>query len=82
MLLLDPELVILGGAYADLGPWLLPPESARNWPAGTTVRPWAPGAVVVSRLGRRGPLLGAGDVAVRQIISDPWLYGQLQPEAS
>jgi predicted NBD/HSP70 family sugar kinase len=82
VLLLDPELVILGGAYADLGPWLLPGIRQELAARVTTVRPWAPGAVVVSRLGRRGPLLGAGMSTVRQIISDPWLYGQLQPAAS
>jgi predicted NBD/HSP70 family sugar kinase len=73
--LLDPAAVILGGAYADLGTWLLP-AMRRELAARVTVRPWSADALVVSRLGRRGPLLGAAMSTVRQIIEDPWLFAR------
>ncbi|HEY3867870.1 MAG TPA: ROK family protein [Actinocrinis sp.] len=73
--LLDPTAVILGGAYADLGTWLLP-AMRRELAARVTVRPWSADALVVSRLGRRGPLLGAAMSTVRQIIEDPWLFAR------
>jgi predicted NBD/HSP70 family sugar kinase len=68
--LIDPAAVVLGGAYAELGPWLLPGLRA-ELAARVTVRPWAPEALLVSELGRRGPLLGAATATVRRIIEDP-----------
>jgi len=68
--LLDPAAVVLGGAYAELGGWLLPPmrrELARR----VTVRSWDPDALTVSALGRRGPLLGAALATVRMVLEDP-----------
>ncbi|MGN9784373.1 ROK family protein [Nonomuraea sp. ZG12] len=68
--LLDPAAVVLGGAYAELGTWLLP-SMRRELAERVTVRSWDPGALTVSELGRRGPLLGAALVTVRAILEDP-----------
>ncbi|GGP08967.1 ROK family protein [Nonomuraea glycinis] len=68
--LLDPAAVVLGGAYAELGTWLLP-SMRRELAERVTVRSWDSGALTVSELGRRGPLLGAALVTVRAIVEDP-----------
>lgn len=71
--LLDPSALVLGGAYAELGEWLLP-GMRRELAARVTVRPWDPEELQLSKLGRRGPLLGAGTVTIRRIIEDPARY--------
>ena len=71
--LLDPSAVVLGGAYAELGEWLLPgmrEELAQR----VTVRPWSREALQLSELGRRGPLLGAATVTIRRVIENPARY--------
>ncbi|MFF2354971.1 ROK family protein [Kitasatospora sp. NPDC058115] len=68
--LLDPAEVVLGGGYAQLAPWLLPAMRA-ELAARVTVRPWSPERLTVSRLGRRGPLLGAAVGVVRALLADP-----------
>ncbi|MEU6967780.1 ROK family transcriptional regulator [Kitasatospora aureofaciens] len=68
--LLDPAGVVLGGGYARLAPWLLP-AMRRELASRVTVRPWAEDRLTVSRLGRRGPLLGAAVGVVRAIVADP-----------
>src|SRR5690606_27209304 len=68
--LLDPAAVVLGGAYAELGEWLVPPMR-RELAARVTVRAWDPEALTVSELGRRGPLLGAALATVRSVLEDP-----------
>ncbi|WP_030192638.1 ROK family protein [Streptomyces sp. NRRL S-87] len=68
--LVDPDGLVLGGAYAELAEWLLPPLRA-ELTARVTVRPWTPEAVRPSALGRRGPVLGAAWSTVQQIIADP-----------
>ncbi|MEV7771495.1 ROK family transcriptional regulator [Kitasatospora sp. NPDC086791] len=70
--LLDPAEVVLGGGYARLAPWLLPAMRG-ELAARVTVRPWAEDRLTVSRLGRRGPLLGAAVRVVRAIVADPGL---------
>ncbi|GHF57196.1 ROK family transcriptional regulator [Streptomyces griseosporeus] len=65
--LLDPESVVLGGALAGVGPWLLP--SLRAELARRTAGPACP--VSVSRLGSEGPLLGAAHAVVRGVLDDP-----------
>ncbi|MEY9967771.1 putative NBD/HSP70 family sugar kinase [Streptacidiphilus sp. MAP12-16] len=72
--LVDPEAVVLGGAYAELGEWLLP-SMRRELAARVTVRPWDTDALSVSTLGRGGPLLGAALVTVRRILDDPSTVG-------
>ncbi|MDI5961791.1 ROK family transcriptional regulator [Streptantibioticus silvisoli] len=71
--LVDPAAVVLGGAYAELGDWLLP-GMRREIRARVAVRPWDPGALTVSALGRRGPVLGAAMLTVRGVIEDPARY--------
>ncbi|WP_051709873.1 ROK family transcriptional regulator [Streptomyces sp. NRRL S-350] len=68
--LLDPAEVVLGGGYARLAPWLLPAMRA-ELAARVTVLPWSDDRLAVSRLGRRGPLLGAAVGVVRAVIADP-----------
>ncbi|MEU4115951.1 ROK family transcriptional regulator [Kitasatospora sp. NPDC028055] len=68
--LLDPAEVVLGGGYARLAPWLVP-AMRHELAARVTVRPWAEDRLTVSRLGRRGPLLGAAVGVVRAIVADP-----------
>jgi predicted NBD/HSP70 family sugar kinase len=68
--LVDPAAVVLGGAYAELGDWLLP-GMRRELAARVLVRPWRAEALTVSALGRRGPLLGAALVTIRRILDDP-----------
>ncbi|MFE7193053.1 ROK family protein [Kitasatospora sp. NPDC057595] len=68
--LLDPAEVVLGGGYARLAPWLLPAMRA-ELTARVTVRPWSDERLTVSRLGRRGPLLGAAVGVVRSLLADP-----------
>jgi predicted NBD/HSP70 family sugar kinase len=71
--LLDPQAVVLGGGYAELGDWLLPTMRA-ELTARVTVRPWDGSWLSVSPLGRRGPLLGAAVGVVRRIIANPGEY--------
>ncbi|WP_345700592.1 ROK family transcriptional regulator [Kitasatospora terrestris] len=70
--LIDPDGLVLGGAYAELADWLLPSVRA-ELAARVTVRPWAPDALRPSALGRRGPLLGAALTTVRRIMANPTL---------
>jgi predicted NBD/HSP70 family sugar kinase len=72
--LVDPSAVVLGGAYAELGEWLLP-GMRRELSERVAVRPWQAGALSVSALGRRGPLLGAALVTIRRIMDDPGSVG-------
>ncbi|MFH8403907.1 ROK family protein [Streptomyces sp. NPDC018019] len=72
--LLDPEVVLLGGALARLAPWLLP-SLERELTARSAVAPH-PGAasrvqVSASRWGADGPLLGAAHAALRAVLDDP-----------
>jgi predicted NBD/HSP70 family sugar kinase len=68
--LVDPEQVVIGGAYADLAPWLTP-GIQRELAARLRVRPWDPGGLAVSALRREGPVIGAATSVVRRVISDP-----------
>lgn len=70
--LIDPDALVLGGAYTELADWLLPSVRA-ELAARVTVRPWAPEALRPSALGRRGPVLGAALTTVRRIMMDPTL---------
>ncbi|MEV4560721.1 ROK family transcriptional regulator [Kitasatospora sp. NPDC049285] len=70
--LIDPDGIVLGGTYAELADWLLPSVRA-ELTARITVRPWAAETLRASALGRRGPVLGAALVTVRQLLADPTL---------
>jgi len=68
--LIDPAAVVLGGAYADLGPWLLP-RIHHQLETRLTVRPFDLESVTASPLGRRGPILGAALHTIHEILRSP-----------
>lgn len=71
--LVDPQRVVIGGALAQLAPWLLPPvqrEVGRRTLLTAGGRS-APVPVTASALGPDGPLLGAAAAAVRAALDRP-----------
>jgi predicted NBD/HSP70 family sugar kinase len=68
--LVDPATIVLGGAYAELSRWLLPAMTT-ELTARVRVRPWEPDSLRASRLGRRGPVLGAAHLTIQRIVNDP-----------
>ena len=68
--LVDPETVVLGGAYADLAAWLTPGMQTELG-ARVKIRPWEPEGLVVSGLKREGPVVGAATSVVQRVIEDP-----------
>jgi predicted NBD/HSP70 family sugar kinase len=68
--LLDADVVVLGGGYARLAPWLAPAVTEQ-----LRARVLAVGArevsVVAGRLGADAAVLGAADSVVRAVIADP-----------
>ena len=68
--LVDPETVVLGGAYADLAAWLTPGMQTELG-ARVKIRPWDGAGLVVSGLGREGPVIGAATSVVQRVITDP-----------
>jgi predicted NBD/HSP70 family sugar kinase len=68
--LVDPETVVLGGAYADLAEWLTPGMQTELG-ARVKIRPWEPAGLVVSALKREGPVVGAATSVVQRVIADP-----------
>lgn len=68
--LVDPESVVLAGAYAELADWLLPGMQAELG-ARVRIRPWQPDGLVVSELRREGPMIGAATAVVQRVIADP-----------
>lgn len=67
--LVDPRHVVLGGAFAPLGPWLLP-AMERELEQRTAARGSAP-RIVLSGPGSDGPLLGAAHSVVRAVLDHP-----------
>lgn len=68
--LVDPETVVLGGAYADLAAWLTPGMHAELG-ARVRIRPWDPTDLVVSALRREGPVIGAATSVIQRVFTDP-----------
>jgi predicted NBD/HSP70 family sugar kinase len=68
--LVDPETVVLGGAYADLAAWLTPGMQTELG-ARVKIRPWEPAGLVVSALKREGPVVGAATSVVQRVLADP-----------
>jgi predicted NBD/HSP70 family sugar kinase len=73
--LVDPQTVVLGGAYADLAAWLTPGMQTELG-ARVKIRPWEPAGLVVSELRREGPVLGAATSVVQRVIEDPSSLGR------
>lgn len=74
MNLLDPQAVVLGGALAELAPWVLPSlerELARRTAVAAADGRGDGPLVTVSRLGADGPLLGAAHAALQAVLDDP-----------
>ncbi|MGX7828632.1 ROK family protein [Actinokineospora sp. 24-640] len=71
--LLDVPAVVLGGGYARLHPWLADPVRAELDRRVVGAR-WSPTRVLVSALGPRAAVHGAGQAALREILSDPDTY--------
>ena len=78
--LVDPETVVLGGAYADLAAWLTPGMHSELG-ARVKIRPWQPTGLVVSGLGREGPVIGAATSVVQRVIRDPAYLQDLRARA-
>jgi predicted NBD/HSP70 family sugar kinase len=78
--LVDPETVVLGGAYADLAAWLTPGMHS-ELDARVKIRPWQPTGLVVSGLGREGPVIGAATSVVQRVIRDPAYLQDLRARA-
>lgn len=67
--LLDPQAVVLGGAFSRLAPWLQP-DLGRELRQRTSARGSVP-ELAVSSPGADGPLLGAAHSVVRAVLDDP-----------
>jgi predicted NBD/HSP70 family sugar kinase len=63
--LLDPRVVVLGGVFADLAPWLLPAAEAEV--KARAVVPGEPGRVVVSTLGPGAVAAGGAALALDRL---------------
>ncbi|MEV4290734.1 ROK family transcriptional regulator [Nonomuraea bangladeshensis] len=69
--LLDPQKVILGGGHSPLLPWLLPALERELDRRVMDPGRVGQGAVIVSRLGSDGPLLGAANSVVQACLDNP-----------
>jgi predicted NBD/HSP70 family sugar kinase len=65
---LDPDVVVLGGYFAELGDWLVEPIRVE-----LAVRPLGHARVVPSRLGLKAPLRGAAHLAAERLFANPTL---------
>jgi predicted NBD/HSP70 family sugar kinase len=71
--LVDLGVVVLGGIYAPLSPWLRGPVEA-ELAARVLAAAWAPPRVLVSGLGGEAAVRGAAMSVVREVIADPAAY--------
>ncbi|MFI6597700.1 ROK family protein [Nonomuraea sp. NPDC050536] len=72
--LLDPQKVVLGGGLSPLLPWLQPALERELDRRVMDPGRVGQGAVIVSRLGSDGPLLGAANSVVQACLDNPtWL---------
>jgi predicted NBD/HSP70 family sugar kinase len=69
---LDPGLVVLGGYFSALGPWLLDPMR-RELRARTIGHEGAPTEVEVSALGVSAAVRGAAQMSLEAVFDDPTL---------
>lgn len=72
--MLDVDTVVLGGAYAPLAPWLVPPVTAEVHRRVLTAR-WAPVTVRPAVLGADAAMYGAAGSVIRAVLERPapWL---------
>src|SRR5205814_10419780 len=65
---LDPDVVVLGGYFAELGEWLVEPVRVE-----LASRPLGQARVVPSALGLKAPLRGAAYLAAERLFANPTL---------
>ena len=65
---LDPDVVVLGGYFAELGDWLVEPVRVE-----LAARPLGHARIVPSRLGLGAPLRGAAHLAAERLFANPTL---------
>ena len=68
--LFDPDVIVLGGAYAELSPWLVPPVRSELRGRVIAAR-WSTIDVAVSALGQEASALGAAALIVDDVLADP-----------
>ena len=68
---LDLPVVVLGGFYADLAPWLVWSRSTPSCADRVVNHSWSSIEVVVSSLGAEAAVRGAAAISTRRIIDDP-----------
>jgi predicted NBD/HSP70 family sugar kinase len=73
---LDPDVVVLGGYFAELADWLVEPVRVE-----LAARPVGHARVVPSELGLGAPLRGAAHLAAERLFADPTLVAATE-EAS
>jgi predicted NBD/HSP70 family sugar kinase len=71
--LLDLPIVVLGGTYARLAPWLWEPLRAELTQRVVSSE-WSPIEIIASTLGSEAAVHGAAGSAVRAILADPDPY--------
>lgn len=78
---LNPSVVVLGGLYAGLAPWLVAPVEAE---LKERLIGWsdAPLPVRGSALGTVGPVRGGAGLALRRLVADPSLAPRRPPVRS
>jgi predicted NBD/HSP70 family sugar kinase len=67
---LDPDVVVLGGYFAELGEWLVEPVRVE---LAARAQPGPHAQVVPSELGLKAPLRGAAHLAAERLFADPTL---------
>lgn len=68
--LFDPEVIILGGYFVELGDWILP-RARHTLQAGTLARPGDSVRLTTSTLGFAAAALGGAIDAMDRVVSDP-----------
>lgn len=74
---LDPDVVVLGGYFAELGEWLVEPVRVE-----LAARPLGHVRVVPSELGLQAPLRGAAHLAAERLLANPAFLSGETEEAS
>ena len=79
--LLNPDGVVVGGYLARLGEWLVPGLEA-ELAARVLSSEWDVPRVVTSALGAEAAVRGAAALALRRVLEDPAVVGELTGAAA
>jgi predicted NBD/HSP70 family sugar kinase len=71
--LLDLDVVVLGGVYRDLAPWLVGPVEERLSARVLGAR-WSPPQVKAAATGAEAAVVGAAGAALRAVLDQPGLF--------